>query len=171
MAVLVQQVVPADYAFVLHTVNPLDGDRNVLYGEVVAGLGETLVGNYPGRALGFVARKDGKSPPQVLAYASKSVALRGGGLIFRSDSSGEDRADFAGAGLYESVLHTPPRSTVVDYTHEPLVADDAFRSDLLSKLVTIGRLVEEAQGCPQDIEGAIAGARYHVVQARAQVGL
>lgn len=171
MAVLVQQVVPADYAFVLHTVNPLDGDRSLLYGEVVAGLGETLVGNYPGRALGFLARKDGATPPEIVAYPSKSSALRGGGLIFRSDSSGEDRADFAGAGLYESVLHTPPTSTLVDYTREPLINDEAFRNALLSKLVSIGRLVEEAQGCPQDIEGAICGPRYHVVQARAQVGL
>ncbi len=57
MAVLIQQVVEADYAYVIHTANPLTGNRDELYAEVVLGLGETLVGNYPGRALGFVCRK------------------------------------------------------------------------------------------------------------------
>ena len=51
MSVLVQPVVDADYAFVIHTVNPSSNDATELYAEVVVGLGEVLVGNYPGRAL------------------------------------------------------------------------------------------------------------------------
>merc|ERR1719378_1055563 len=51
MAVLVQELLPAKYAFVLHTKSPFSSDPDVLYGEVVPGHGETLVGNHPGRAL------------------------------------------------------------------------------------------------------------------------
>ena len=49
------QVVPAEYAFVVHTANPLTGERGELFGEAVVGMGEALVGNFPGRALSFTA--------------------------------------------------------------------------------------------------------------------
>jgi alpha-glucan,water dikinase len=57
MAVLVQELVTVKYAFVLHTVNPFTHDRDELYGEIVPGRGETLVGNYPGRAMSFSVRR------------------------------------------------------------------------------------------------------------------
>jgi hypothetical protein len=65
MAVLVQEIVSADYAFVIHTINPSSGDRSEIYAEVVKGLGETLVGAYPGRALSFVCNKDDLNSPKV----------------------------------------------------------------------------------------------------------
>ena len=43
MAVLVQRLVEAEYAFVVHTVNPSNDDKDYMYAEVVVGLGETLV--------------------------------------------------------------------------------------------------------------------------------
>ncbi len=57
MAVLVQKIVPADYAFVIHTKNPSNNDENEVYAEVVIGMGETLVGKYEGQALSFVYNK------------------------------------------------------------------------------------------------------------------
>lgn len=42
-------MVPADYAYVLHTANPVTGAAGQVFGEVVVGMGEALVGNYPGR--------------------------------------------------------------------------------------------------------------------------
>merc|ERR1719464_1950877 len=62
MAVLVQELVEAKYAIVLHTVNPFTHDADELYGELVAGRGEGLVGNYPGRALSFSMRRGGGEP-------------------------------------------------------------------------------------------------------------
>ena len=53
------QVVPAEYAFVLHTANPITGARGEVFGELVHGMGEALVGNHPGRALSFKAGADG----------------------------------------------------------------------------------------------------------------
>jgi alpha-glucan, water dikinase len=170
MAVLIQQVVPADYAFVLHTRNPSTGNAQELFGEVVLGLGETLVGNHPGRALGFVWDKAAGSAA-LLSYPSKNTALYGSGLIFRSDSNGEDLEGYAGAGLYDSVLLDEPRQVVADYTQEPLVWDDKFRFKLLAALARIGQELERICGSPQDIEGVISQGQYFVVQTRPQVGL
>jgi len=43
MAVLVQRLVEAEYALVVHTVNPSNDDKDYMYAEVVVGLGETLL--------------------------------------------------------------------------------------------------------------------------------
>jgi alpha-glucan,water dikinase len=170
MAVLIQEAVRPDYAFVIHTVNPFTKDPEELYAELVPGLGETLVGNHPGRALGFTSgKRDPK--PFLLSYPSKSTALSGGGLIFRSDSNGEDLAGYAGAGLYDSVFLTEPEAVSVDYTRERLLWDEAFRDGILRAIAEAGREVEEAAGAPQDIEGTYAGGRITVVQTRPQVGL
>lgn len=171
MAVLIQQVVEAEYAFVIHTVNPFTGDKEELYAEIVLGLGETLVGNYPGRALSFTIRKE-TLEPKLLAYPSKGIGLFGGGLIFRSDSNGEDIEGYAGAGLYESVILEQPRKIKLDYTMERMVWDNDFRRDLLVKIAKIGIEVETAFGSiPQDIEGVFSRGEYYVVQARPQVGV
>jgi alpha-glucan,water dikinase len=170
MAVLIQEVVEAEFAFVLHTVNPFNGNRDEIYGEVVLGLGETLVGNYPGRAMSFVCPKKGGSST-VLAYPSKSVGLFGGGLIFRSDSNAEDLEGYAGAGLYDSVLLEEPREVTLDYTSQRLVWDAAYRAGVLDKIARIGVVVEQAFGAPQDIEGAFVNGKFFVVQTRPQVGL
>ena len=170
MAVLIQQVVPADYAFVLHTVNPSTGNNAELFGEVVLGLGETLVGNYPGRAFSFTLEKN-SGRQKVLGFPAKSSALYGGGLIFRSDSNAEDLEGYAGAGLYDSVLLEEPREQLVDYTNEPLVWDEAFRRNLIETIGKAGLEIERVCGSPQDVEGAVAGGQCYVVQTRPQVGL
>ena len=83
-----------------------------MFGELVLGLGETLLGNYPGRALSFTVphwTAGGEmlpGMPVVLAFPSKRVGIfvPGGGVMVRSDSTGEDVAGFSGAGLYDSVV-------------------------------------------------------------------
>jgi len=170
MAVLIQQVVEADYAFVLHTVNPFSNSPAEVYLELVLGLGETLVGNYPGRALSAVVGRTSKTL-KLLSYPGKSLALRGGGLIFRSDSNGEDLAGFAGAGLYDSFLVPAPQSSLADYTNEPLVWDESLRRDSLLRIAELGLAVEAAVGAPQDIEGALSKGDCFIVQTRPQVGL
>jgi len=170
MAVLIQQVVAADYAFVIHTVNPLNGRDDELLAEVVPGLGETLVGNYPGRALGFVCnKKDFKIT--LLSYPGKSQGLYGSGVIFRSDSNGEDLERFAGAGLYDSYLAEPPQHKFLDYADEPLIWNREFRNKMLMNIARMGLEVEKACGSPQDIEGAVQQGEFFIVQTRTQVGL
>jgi len=170
MAVLIQQVIAADYAFVIHTVNPLNGRDDEILAEVVPGLGETLVGNYPGRALGFVCNK-ANLEVRLISYPGKSLGLYGSGVIFRSDSNGEDLERYAGAGLYDSFLAEPPQQRLLDYSDDPLVWDRDFREEMLRNIARIGLEVEQACGSAQDIEGAVQQGDYFVVQTRAQVGL
>ncbi len=170
MAVLIQQVIEADYAFVIHTVEPSHHDTNVLYAEVVPGLGETLVGNHPGRPLGFRMDKTTKAIEWV-TMPSKSVAMRGRGIIARSDSNGEDLHDFAGAGLYDSVLVESADMQRLDYVDEPLVHDRAFREQLCRSIGELGLALEQAAGHAQDVEGAVHGQRFYALQTRTQVGL
>ncbi|CAE7208792.1 R1 [Symbiodinium natans] len=171
MAVLVQELVEAKYAFVLHTVNPFTKDKEELYGEIVAGRGETLVGNFPGRALSFAVRRGG-GQPRVLSYPSKSVALHTQHcLIFRSDSNGEDLEGFAGAGLFESVCAEEDKEGFQRLHRLGIVADANYRTDLLKRIAEVGWATEKAfDGAPQDIEGCVdVRERIFIVQSRPQV--
>ena len=48
MAVLVQKIVPAEYAYVIHTTNPMTCEEEEVYVEACKGLGEVLVSDFPG---------------------------------------------------------------------------------------------------------------------------
>ena len=170
MAVLVQRLVEAEYAFVIHTVNPSNNDADYMYAEVVVGLGETLVGNFPGRALGFQMRKDGTEAPEIQSLPSKSTGLFGGGLIFRSDSNGEDLPGFAGAGLYDSIPMVTNTEQTILYHNEKLTTDKVFADDLMRGICKVAVDVEHAYGgAPQDIEGCYKDGKFYVVQTRPQV--
>lgn len=174
MSVLVQPLVPADYAFVLHTGDPLTRARDAVWGEVVVGLGESLVGNHPGRAFAFTASRASAGRARVLAYPSKPKALfverSSPGLMVRSDCNGEDLVELAGAGLYDSVACATVAERTVDYTACALVADEGFQRNIMDRLHEAGIEVERAMGgVPQDIEGVICDGRVTIVQARPQV--
>ncbi|EEF34459.1 alpha-glucan water dikinase, chloroplastic [Ricinus communis] len=170
MAVLVQEIINADYAFVIHTTNPSSGDSSEIYAEVVRGLGETLVGAYPGRALSFVCKKQDLNSPQVLGYPSKPIGLFiRRSIIFRSDSNGEDLEGYAGAGLYDSVPMDEEEKVVIDYSSDPLIMDGNFRQSILSSIARAGSAIEELHGSAQDIEGVIRDGKLYVVQTRPQM--
>ncbi|XP_021304642.1 alpha-glucan water dikinase, chloroplastic isoform X2 [Sorghum bicolor] len=170
MAVLVQEVVNADYAFVIHTTNPSSGDSSEIYAEVVKGLGETLVGAYPGRAMSFVCKKDDLDSPKLLGYPSKPIGLFiRRSIIFRSDSNGEDLEGYAGAGLYDSVPMDEEDEVVLDYTTDPLIVDRGFRNSILSSIARAGHAIEELYGSPQDVEGVVKDGKIYVVQTRPQM--
>ena len=136
------------------------------------GLGEALVGNYPGRALSFSIKKTKGQTPKVIGFPSKSVMLKipRQTLIFRSDSNGEDLEGYAGAGLYESVPMDEEETIHADYATDPLVWDEGFRTELLSKIAEAGVAIEAAlDGVPQDIEGVVKDGEIYVVQTRPQV--
>lgn len=170
MAVLVQEIINADYAFVIHTTNPSSGDSSEIYVEVVKGLGETLVGAYAGRALSFVCKKSNLNSPQVLGYPSKPIGLFiRRSIIFRSDSNGEDLEGYAGAGLYDSVPMDEEDKVVLDYSSDPLIIDGNLRQSILSSIARAGSAIEELYGSPQDIEGVVREGKIYVVQTRPQM--
>ncbi|KAF8378257.1 hypothetical protein HHK36_029596 [Tetracentron sinense] len=170
MAVLVQEIINADYAYVIHTTNPSSGDSSEIYAEVVKGLGETLVGAYPGRALSFVYKKNDLNSPTVLGFPSKPIGLFiRRSIIFRSDSNGEDLEGYAGAGLYDSVPMDEEEKVVLDYSSDPLIIDSNFRNSILSSIAHAGSAIEELYGSPQDIEGVVKDGKIFVVQTRPQM--
>ncbi|KAG0553488.1 hypothetical protein KC19_12G015100 [Ceratodon purpureus] len=170
MAVLVQEIIQADYAFVIHTTNPSTEDETEIYAEVVKGLGETLVGAYSGRALSFIAKKSDIKNPKVLGYPSKRVGLFiKQSIIFRSDSNGEDLEGYAGAGLYDSVPMDVEEERVVDYSSDHLILDEAFQKTILTKIAEAGYAVEKLLGSAQDIEGVIKDGELYIVQTRPQM--
>ena len=93
-------------------------------------MGEALVGNFAGRAMSFVARKDDLTNARVTA----SVPSKAGRtltdaptLIFRSDSNGEDLEGFAGAGLYDSIQMHEAELGRDRLLLDPMVSDEKFQ--------------------------------------------
>ncbi|CAN6584231.1 unnamed protein product [Malus baccata var. baccata] len=170
MAVLIQEIICADYAFVIHTKNPLSGDTSEIYTEIVKGLGETLVGAYPGRALSFITKKSNLNSPVVTGYPSKPIGLYSKqSIIFRSDSNAEDLEGYAGAGLYDSVIMDKEEKIVLDYSRDRLIIDRPFQVSVLSRIAEAGKIVEGIYGHPQDIEGVVKDGVIYVVQSRPQI--
>ena len=178
MAVLVQMVIPADFAFVIHTKNPLNNDDSELYAEVVHGMGETLVGFYEGQSFSFSVKK-GKnfnvnladsSCFKVYSYPNKSISLRSStsGFIFRSDSNSEDLEDFAGAGLFDSITIRELEKVNMSYYKSELFKDNNFVKNMVKNITKLGLEVEGIYNFPQDIEGVIYKDNYYIVQSRPQ---
>ena len=54
--------------------------------------------------------------------------------------------------------------------HRRLIADEAFRRDLVSRIAKVGVAIEDALGSAQDIEGAVEeDGSITVVQTRPQM--
>merc|ERR1712130_106779 len=171
-AVLVQRVVPAEYAYVIHTHNPSNGSPDEIYAEVVKGLGESIVsGMVPGSSMSFMAKKADLDNPEVVMFPSKSDGMFvPESLIFRSDSNGEDLEGYAGAGLYDSITTDQTVLKKVDYGEDKLLKDEGFRKDLLSRIAKTGAAIEEALGSAQDVEGCVSNdGEIFVVQTRPQM--
>ena len=102
MSILCQKIIPSEYAFVIHTKNPISNNKNELFSEIVIGMGETLVGAYEGQSFSFIYNKENKNY-EIKSYPNKSISLNNSGFIFRSDSNIEDLQNFSGACLFDSV--------------------------------------------------------------------
>jgi alpha-glucan,water dikinase len=166
MAVLVQRVVPSEYAYVIHTTNPTNSNDQEVYVESCLGLGEALVSDMPGQALSFSYDKVSKRT-RVNNYPNKSLGLRAEGFIFRSDSNSEDLPGFAGAGLFDSYTMHKEDQFRISYNQERLIVNEQFRQQFMLKIGAIGHHIEQLYDDePQDIEGAYYNGEYYVVQTR-----
>ncbi|KAH8581854.1 R1 like alpha-glucan water dikinase [Cryptosporidium sp. chipmunk genotype I] len=187
MSIAIQRLMNAKYAFVLHSKNPIHNksinltEYDEMYGELVIGLGETLVSNTLGKSMGFTAlRKRNCRNYQdtnfiqkinIVSFPSKSIAMFepisvDGSLIdfynvpcnfiFRSDSNAEDIEGFAGAGVFQSIPLIDPTSKYVKYLSQQIIKDQDHRNKLLKQLATIAFYIQdEFNETPQDIEGCI----------------
>ena len=168
MSVLCQKIIPSEYAYVIHTKNPTNNNEDEVYAEIVAGMGETLVGAFEGQSLSFSYNKRNGSY-NILSYPNKNISLRNSGFIFRSDSNFEDIEGFSGAGLFDSIPMAEYNEVDMTYYNEKLFADGGFIDNMIKKVGQIGVGVEQLYGTPQDIEGAYANGEFYIVQTRPQV--
>ncbi|MFO0926221.1 MAG: PEP/pyruvate-binding domain-containing protein [Gemmataceae bacterium] len=149
MAVLVQELVTPDLSFILHTTNPLTGDRAEALAELAVGLGETLASAaLPGTPYRLLARRPAGGG-ELRACATFSLALRPAA----DDGTGAVRAER------------------LDYSRIPLSADPTAARSLGERLAAIATYLEERLGRPQDVEGVCVGEEIFVVQSRPQQGL
>jgi phosphoglucan,water dikinase len=188
MAVLIQQLLNPDFAFVLHTTNPVTRDPSALYGEMVVGLGETLVSAAAaGHPYRFTCNKQSGSV-ELLAFANFSKAVAAGvspavdpgvppgGSAREKSHRGSNRLSPGGRMPPSTSGETPDAtlglaSDVIDYSRITLSLDPAVLESLARQLCNIGALVERALGKPQDIEGVVIEDRVYLVQTRPQQGL
>jgi phosphoglucan,water dikinase len=146
MAVLIQELVLPDFAFVLHTVSPITHCADEAYVEIAPGLGETLVsGATRGSPYRLVCNTT-TGRVETLAFANFSEALWP-----TTDGKVEPR--------------------IVDYSTLALSRDHEARRRWALRLGQIGRIVEKSLGGPQDIEGIFRGEEVFLVQARPQQGV
>ena len=168
MSVLCQKIIPAEYAYVIHTKNPTNNDENEVFAEVVVGMGETLVGAYEGQSFSFSFNKKNNSY-DIKSYPNKSISLRNSGFIFRSDSNTEDLEGFSGAGLFDSVPMVKDSEVEMVYHNNKLFNDKKFVDNIVTKIGQLGIGVEKMYGMPQDIEGVYYNNDLYIVQTRPQV--
>ena len=168
MSVLIQKIIPAEYAYVIHTKNPTNNSKNEIFAEVVSGMGETLVGAYEGQSFSFVFDKE-KQTYEIKSYPNKSIALKNSGFIFRSDSNTEDLEGFSGAGLFDSVPMIDNKEVEMSYAQDKLFKDKSFKDNLINKIGNIGIGIEKMYEFEQDIEGVYYNEEFYVVQTRPQV--
>jgi phosphoglucan, water dikinase len=149
MAVLFQELVLPDLCFIMHTVNPLTGNRDEALVELAVGLGEVLASSaLPGTPYRLACnRKTGAA--RLLACGNFSLALRPS--LARNAT-----------GLIQERL---------DYGKVALSADPEAAQQLGKRLGLIAAFLEDAIGTPQDVEGACVGEEIYLVQTRPQQGL
>ena len=172
MGVLIQNVIPADYSFIIHTRNPVSNNSNEILSEVAVGLGETLTGNSPGTPLCVISTKK-EHKHTIMSYPSKNMAYfdsyQEKSYIIRSDSNDEDSSDFAGAGLYDSFFINTPVQRFVHYDKERLFWDRDFQYFLFDSLSKMAKEIEDIKQHPQDIEGVYYNNAFYLVQTRDQI--
>ena len=169
MAVLCQKIIPAEYAYVIHTKNPSNNNPDEVFAEVCIGMGEALVGAYEGQSLSFAYNKKNKNY-EIKSFPNKSIALKNSGFIFRSDSNTEDLEGFSGAGLFDSIPMIEDKEEEIYYHKDKIFYDEGFRDYLIKKISELGIGVENLYGgLPQDIEGVFYNNNFYIVQTRPQV--
>ena len=168
MSVLCQKIIPAEYAFVIHTKNPSNNNENELYCEIVKGMGETLVGSYQGQSFSFVFDKNKKNY-QINTYSNKIISLINEGFIFRSDSNFEDLEGFSGAGLFDSFCKNNYKIINNCWYNDKLFINKDFIENMINKISELGINVEKYFNEPQDIEGVYYNEEFYIVQTRPQV--
>ena len=141
---MVQELIPVDYSFVVHTVHPLTNNKNEIFIQLAHGLGEAIVsGKYPGQAYTFVYNKE-TDKVERLTFADKSEKLVVGENGMQQD--------------------------LVNYADDPFAKDKKHWESLIKNIASVSLDIENKWGAaPQDIEGGIKDNQTYILQTRNQV--
>ncbi len=142
MAVLIQKMVVPDYAFIVHTVNPINNREDELYIELVPGLGEPLASaSLPGVPYRMICNKKDYTV-KMLSFCnfSSAITLNKDGLIEKT----------------------------IDYTEIPFSFDKNLRQHIGRLIPGISVILEDEFKCPQDIEGGVLNGEIYIFQCRPQ---
>ncbi len=147
MAVIVQQMVPADISGVLFTANPVTGNRNEMTGNFVLGLGEKLVSGQVmpdmftlGRST-HIWRKGGyNGPPDLKPFAGKLNKL---GSRLEKDLGCPQDIEWSIAGGKLFVLQSRPITTLIG--HNPVTGEwnDSIKGSYLWSNVNFGEAIPQ----------------------------
>ena len=135
LAVVVQELVPADAAGVMFTADPTSGARDELLINAAWGLGEAVV--------------SGAVTPDLIA-----VKKSAGGSIRRETAAKQVMTVRTEEGTAERPVPDSQKNA-------PVMSDGQVR-----ELVRIGVRIEKLYGRPMDIEWALAGEKFAILQAR-----
>src|SRR6266487_3270553 len=135
LAVVVQELVPADAAGILFTANPLTGARDQVMINAAWGLGEAIVG--------------GQVTPDTVVVDKAS-----GKMIEQEVASKDVMTVCTAPGTHEEAVPAESRTQAV------------LNSAQAAELSRLGVQIEQLYGQPMDIEWAIQGGQFFVVQAR-----
>jgi pyruvate, water dikinase len=139
MAVVVQRMVDPRAAGVMFTCSPTTGDRSVIAIEGSWGLGSALVSGEVTPDSFVVSKVTGEIVRRTVAAKLRVHRVAAGGFGTTSD-------DIA-----------------ADLRERPCLEDDEIRS-----LARLGTRVERHYGSPQDIEWAVTGKEFVLLQSRAE---
>ncbi len=140
IAVVVQQMIQSERSGVMFTLNPVTGDPDSMIIEAIVGLGEAAV--------------SGMVTPDMYIVNKSSLGIQEREISHQEQQFVRDES----LGSEEPNVWTT-------------VPPDLARSQKLSDaeiqlLAELGLRIEAHYGCPQDIEWALAGGEFYILQAR-----
>ena len=139
------QMTEPDFCYVIHTVNPINGDKNEVYMELAIGLGETL------------AQSNQKGAPYRLIY-----------------NRNDDSLNILNLSSYNYELERKTSNVkIIAYRNEDLTKSEEFITNVGKRLGKIGIMIEEnisKEKVGQDIEGNyMEKDNYYIVQTRPEI--
>ena len=148
MAVIIMQMTEPDFCYVIHTMNPINGNSNEVYLELAVGLGETL------------AQSNQKGAPFRLIY-----------------NRSEDSLNVMNLSSYNYEIEKKSnKCKIVEYRNENLMKNEEFLIDVGKKLGKIGVFIENEiseEKVGQDIEGNFMinedEGNFFIVQTRPEI--
>ncbi|KYG03857.1 pyruvate kinase [Sorangium cellulosum] len=158
IAVVVQRMVPSEFAGVLFTVDPVAQRADRMLLEVAPGLGEAVVS---GHTTGDVYRL--RRAPFGGAAATDAGKPNGAA----ANGAGEPNGAAAnGAGEPNGAARPAADDLAIEDRDRREAGRPAPSDDLVIELARLGLRLEAHFGCPQDVEFAIAGGSLHLLQSR-----